>query len=402
MKSRTIVTLGIVLVGLVAAVKFSDRSPAKKSADGAKAGDPVLAIADFNKVASVTIKDGTQTVELVKSAGKWSVASLWNYPGDFDRIGDELNKYAQMRVGEIVRADAKQLKEFGLDPAATVENVPGPAVVTLRDEAKKELAVLKIGEGRGRPSAGGQRSYPDSQYVQAGSGPVALVYEFLNKPGAHGKDWITTQLLNIGADQIDEVDITDRNGASYGLVRKDGAIVAKAKAEKEEVKKEGADAVFGAINYLNLADVAGPAASVTNAFGDKPAKYRAKTKDGVVYQIDLGNPAGQTRYARLNVTFEKPAPPATDTVTNAPVGTNAPVVVNLKKDYDEKIAKTEKTVAEQNALRSPWVYLLEESATMNLSMPREQVIAIPAPPSTNAPAATPSADANPFGAPPAK
>lgn len=399
MKPRTLVILGIVFVALAALVKFSGHRPAREAPGGLKPGSRLFTIEDFNKVAGITIADGTQTVELAKTGGKWSIASAWNYPANFDRVADELNKYDQLRVGGTPRASAKDLKDFGLDPSAEGEGVTRPAIVTLRDADKKELAVLKIGAERTRPAGGGgggMGGYADSQYVQLGTGPVVLADQNVGRPGNQRKDWITTQLLSINAEQIMEIDIVDKDGKSYGLARNTNMnFVAKQKAEKEEVKDEGARTVFGAISYLNISDVAGPTGSIASAFAGTNSMYRAKTKDGLVYTLDLGASNGQSaRYAHLSVGFEAPVRPLPHSAgTNAP-DTNA--VAAIAKAFESKTATDKKTAEEQQAAHAPWIYLIDDSAASNLTLPREQVIGIPPPP-TNAPAATEQPVAAPAG-----
>lgn len=388
MKSRTLVILGLVLVALAVVVKLSGRKTAPAETGPVKPGAPVFAIDDFNQVAGITIADGTQAVELVKSDNKWTIASSWNHPANFERVADDiLSKYALLRVGRVIKASPAELRDFGLDPAATGEDAKKPVVVTLRDAGKKELAVFKLGVERSRPSTGGgMGGYPDSQYVQVGDGPVLLVDENLGRPGATRKDWITTQLLNVNAEQIVDLDVVDKNGVSYGLARDTNmSFYAKQKADKEEVKDEGARSLFGAISYLNVSDVAGPTGAVADAFSGTNSSYRAKTKDGLIYRLDLGAVTGSARYAHLSVSFEAPPP-----VAPQPVGTNAVdtnLVASLVKAYEDKTAKDKKAAADLQALHAPWLYLIEESATANLTLPREQVIALPPPP-TNAPAAS--------------
>lgn len=384
MKSRTLVILGLSLVGLAVVSKLSGPRSAKEAPGGLKPGGRLLAIEDFNKIAGLTFVDGTQTVELVKSGSNWVVKSLFNYPANFDRVADELNKYSELRIGQVMRASPAQMKEFGLDAAATGDGVTKPAVATLSDAAGKKLAVLTIGAERSRPSSGGQGGFPDSHYVQVDNGPVVLVDQYLGRPGVNGRDWIGTQLLGVNADELSEVDVRDKEGKTYGLTRsKDGVFAAKAKADKEEVKNEGAQSLFGSISYLTITDVAGPAGSVAGAFPDNGPQYKAKTRDGVTYQLDIGaTNASGSRYLKLAASFEKPAPPV---VTNAPAAgaTNVPPELAA---YETSVSNAQKTVATVTTKHTPWIYLVADSSTANLTMPREQVIAIPPPP-TNTPAA---------------
>lgn len=412
MKSRTLVMLVVTFAAMAGLVLLQNRGNTKPAA-GPKSGDRLLAIEDFNKVAGLTFVDGTQSLDLVKSGGKWVIAGLFNYPANFDRVADELNKYDQLRIGQLMPGGDKALREYGLDPAATGEGVVKPAVVKFRDEAGKELGSLTIGADRSRPSgnaAGG--SFPDSQYVRVGEGPVVLVDTYLGRPGLRGHDWIETQLLSIQADDVVEVDLKDRDGKTYGLLRgSNGTYLAKAKATNEEVKAEGASALFGAIGWLSMADVAGPAASVTGAFSGATAQYRAKTKDGLVYTLDIGATNGAQRYAKLAVTFEAPPVPPEALLSNGvpavvpaelantnalPAPTNANMIaVSHMKIYQTRTEQNRKIAESQQAKHQPWVYLLDEGSTQNLTMPREQAIAVPVP-QTNA---TPAAAGAPFTMP---
>ena len=403
MKPRTLGALVVALAVLAGLALFSGPGGAKKTV-GPKSGDRLMTIEDFNKVAGLSISDGTQSLDLVKSGGKWVVKALSGYPASFDKVADELNKYDQLRIGRVMPGGEKALREYGLDPSATGDGATRPATVKLLDEAGKELGVLQIGADRARPSgnaAGG--SFPDSQYVRVGEGPVVLVDTYLGRPGLNGRDWIDTQLLNVQADDVVEVDIKDRDGKSYGLTRgSNGTYLARAKATNEEVKTEGASAVFGAIGWLNLADVAGPAASVTDAFDAASPQYRAKTKDGLTYTIDIGKTNSSRRFAKVSVKFEAPPPPAEAILSNGvpaqvpavAVTTNAAAAptnaeeraVAAMRAHQTRVEATRKTFEEQTARLQPWVYLLEDYTTQNLTMPREQVIAVPAP-VTNAPSA---------------
>ena len=102
--------------------------------------------------------------------------------------------------------------------------------------------------------------------------------------------------------------------------------------------------------------------------------------------VAIGKPAGEYRHARIAVGYEKPAmPPApAATATNA-----AELAAKAAKEFEEKATKDQAAALVLNAQLSPWTFLIEESAAMTLAMPREQVIGVPPPPSTNAaPAAT--------------
>lgn len=415
MKSRTILMLVVVLATLAGLALLQNRD-GRKPVAGPKPGDRLLSIEDFNQVAGLRFADGTQSLELVKSGGKWVVAALSNYPASFDKVADELNKYDQLRIGQVMPGGEKALREYGLDPAATGEGAPGPAVVTFRDGTGKDLGVLQIGLDRARPAGNAANgNFPDSQYVRAGQGPVVLVDTYLGRPGLQGRDWIETQLLNVQADDVVEVDVKDRDGKSYGLLRgSNGTYLARSKATNEEVKAEGASALFGAIGWFSMSDVAGPAASVTGAFDAAASQYRAKTKDGLVYTVDIGTLKGSQRHARIAVAFDAPPPPPEALTSNGvpavvpaavantnllPAATNAEsAAVAHMRLHQGRVDANRKIAEGQNSRHQGWVYLVEDSSAQNLTLPREQAIAVPVP-QTNAPAGGAEAPFAPPAAP---
>lgn len=383
MKSRSLLILAVAFIALVLVAKFAGQSSKREAPGGLKPGSRLFALDDFNQVARISIADATQTVVLVKNAaGKWTVESLHNHPADFDRVADDiLNKLGQLRVGEARKASEKSLKDYGLDATATGEGSVTPVSVSLKDAAGKDLGALKIGKERSRPAAGGQGGFPDSQFVQLDKGPVVLVTETLGRPSAAGKDWISTKLLAVTAEQLERVSVNDKDGKSYELTRGlDGKFSAKEKADAESVLDEGARTLFGAIAYLNATDVAGPADQTADAFAGTNWSFTAKSTDGATYSVTVGKAAGALRHARFAIAYDKPA---------MPTGTDTNAVEAAKKSFEEKIAKDSAAATALNAQLAPWTYLIEESAAMTLALPREQVIGIPPPPSTNAaPAAT--------------
>ena len=382
MKSRTLILLAAVLAVLGIASLFANRSGRSPSGETKAEKQPLLPIGDLAQVAQIGIASGTQSVELARTSNGWTIASMWGYPADSDRVADDLlNKYRTTKLGEARRDGLEHLAEYGLDPAAKDAAATKPVLVTFRDEKGKTLSVVSVGADHQPPSRPGmQGGYPDAQFVRVDNGPVAMTADFIGRPGVRGMDWIQTSLPPVDAEQVVEVDLTDISGRSYGASKDtNGQFVAHGNASNEQVKVDAASALFGSLSYLSFSDVAGPVATAGGLLSASNCQFRARTRDGRVYSFVIGpeTKAG-LRPVRAGVSFARPPAPAP-----VPASTNAPVMDPLKT-YEAACAQTQKTVDEENAKRGNWIYLMDLNTTMNLAMPRDQFFSVPAP-ATNAP-----------------
>jgi hypothetical protein len=409
-----------VLAGL-AVLKHKRSAPSVSTPDKNAA---LLGKLDINDVTRFTVEAASQTITVVKSGEGWIVESRWNYRADFNNVVEWLRKFAEAKAGQLVRGAESHLAEFGLAPSTNA--AAGEGLVTFRffGGAKEPLAVLDLGKGRSRPGedAGQFGGFPDSQYVRANGGPVMLVKEHFGQAGARAADWLDRTFPAVDRDKVAEVVVTPATGGAYRIFQpSNGAYTAENVATNEEVKSDQASTLVGALSWLRVSDVAGPAGQPA-AFGlDKPSVFSVKTREGFTYTIRKGAATNDGCFGQLEVAYAKPPPPppgasnvvvkptiadAIAATTNANPGaaisnvmaaaSNA-VPVDPMKVYEDKCVADEKKAKEEQAKYGAWIYVFDMTACNNFTMPRTQVIAPKPPPATNeAPGAAAASAAPPL------
>jgi len=382
MNIRTFIILILTLAVLGGLVVLNKRSEQAKLAAPPPSAERLLPPERLNDIARFTVSVATETVIVARAHDRWVVESLWNYPANFEVVADNLRKLADVKCGEIIVNGMDRLEEFGLAPL-TNSAVLAPANLAFYDAEGKELRKIGMGVPRMPKPTGGRPSFPESAYVLLNDREVRLVAAYMPGLPRSNDGWIDRSVLAVPAEDIDEVHVTLTNGASYGIIRKvDGTFSPDSLQDNETINQDGATALAGSLNQINLSSVVDPATPAEISGLDTPATFQAKTRDGLVYTVKIGNAAPERfgRYARIDVAYEKPAPPPSP---EAPIvtDTNAPVV-DLVKAWEEKsTADAARADAESKRL-SPWTFILLESDCRTMASPRDQVITAV----TNAPA----------------
>jgi hypothetical protein len=97
---------------------------------------------DREKVDSVEIVNGRDVVQVVKSGDQWKVAKPFEARGDYGAIEGLVTRLSSGQMQRIVDAEAKDLKQYGLDrPATTVTVAAGSARASLLFGATEAQAV---------------------------------------------------------------------------------------------------------------------------------------------------------------------------------------------------------------------------------------------------------------------
>ncbi len=420
MNTKTLTMLVVVLAVLAGLVALNRaRRPARPAAAGAGgargAKERVLPALDVNAVARLVVA-GSKTSELARAEGRWTAASLYGYPADFEKIVRALRSLEDLKVGQVVREGEKYLADFGLVPPADT-NAPAGDRRTVRclDEGGKELASLTIGNAYAPPrSAGGFGG--GGNYVRAGDGPVAIVSESLYDLSVNGTDWVKRELTSVPSTDLTNLSISVSNETVELTVAGYDNYQAAGLAADEEIVKEAANKAAGALAYLSFSQVADPSKKAEELGLDGAARYTAVTRDGRTYTVTVGAETADKdgRYAKLAVSYQKPPPPPPPaapavtndaaSATNAAAGSATNEAARILKEYEENTAKTAKVVDDQKALFERWTYVLVKYDCENLLQSRAQVIKKKETPqpeaSTNAPPAV-AAPPEPPPVPPA-
>lgn len=384
MNFRTLVFLILTLAVLGGLALFNQKKKdAELSAPGPST-ETLLPLDRLNDISRFTVSVGTQTMTIARSDTRWIVESLWNYPASFDIVVDNLRKLADVKCGEIVVGGAEKLEEFGL-ALTTNANLLPPALLTFYDDGGKPLRKITMGSPRMPKATGGRPQFPESAYVQLDDRDVRLIAAYIPGFPRSNDGWIDRSVVSLPAEDMDEISVSLTNGGSYRLTRKvDGTFSSDSLKENESIHEEGVSALASSLTRLNLSTIADPATPAETSGMDQPSIFRARTRDGLVYEVKVGRPVPNLygRYARIAVTYEKPAPPP-EPLAPPVTDTNAPAI-DLTKAWEEKTTSDASKAEAENRRLEPWTFVLLESDCRTLTSSREQIVSVV----TNAPAAS--------------
>ena len=390
MKIKTLVIL-VGLAVLFGALAYYSAQKKKPFSSPSAIGSKVLPNLQVNRVGKIVItsKDGVTTV--AKSKEKWVVASRFNYPANFDKVADAIRELSELKVGQTVNASPSQLDAFNLvSPASSGTNRPANSgtLLELRDEKDGFLASLLIGKGFMRQQAApsmetmmGFGGYSDGQYVQSVDGKVYLVAKSLERMTESAKTWLADNFIDAPATDIKEISVSGPDRAAIKLTRaKDGDAFTLADLRPEEgtIEVSKTSQITGALNRLGFDDVADPALTLKETGLDRPIIFKATTKDGLIYTLQLGNTLTNDtfdRYLMISVTNE----PAVDQQT-----TGKPKEETVKKE--EEKAPEKKNASEQaaalNGTFGSWIYVIKSYRAEPILLTRNDLIKKPEPPKT--------------------
>ncbi|MBO7482633.1 MAG: DUF4340 domain-containing protein [Kiritimatiellae bacterium] len=148
-----------------AAAYFTGGSRNKAPALTGKSVVPAFEIAD---VASVEIGDA---IRLAAGDGGWTIATMQDYPADTQKIGENLMKLQELKVGQVAR---------GRDLGERTE-------VALKDASGNLLASVTLGD---RHEKWGHGRYADM------NGTTVLVSDTLDAFGDDPKRWCSTKIID--------------------------------------------------------------------------------------------------------------------------------------------------------------------------------------------------------------
>ncbi len=413
MKIKTIMML-VALAVLFGALAYHSVQNKKLFSSPATIGSKVLANLPVNRVGKIIItsRDGVATI--AKSNDKWVVASRFNYPANFDKVADTIRALSELKVGQTVNVDPSQLGAFNLllaSAAGTNKQAGAGTLLELRDEKDGFLASLLVGKGFMRQPAApssenmmGMGGFADGQYVKSVDGKVYLVAKSLERMTEGAKTWLADNFIDAPSSDIKEISVSGPDRAPIKLVaeapaasvplaaapaaREGGSFtLADLRPEEGTMENTKINQMANSLNRLGFDDIADPALTLKETGLDRPVIFKATTKDGLIYTLQLGN-------TLTNDTFDRYV---TISVTNAPAADQPP---SDKPKEDAAGKEAEKAPEKKNisgqaaALNSsfaPWIYIIKSYRAEPILFNRADLIKKPEPPKKEDTAPKPSA-----------
>jgi len=284
----TLTLAAVVLVGLGAWLVAHHNSDTTTEASG-----PVLALkqADLNAVTRVRIfkGDGSHTT-LTRGASGWVVGER-GYAADTGQVRKLLLDLSALQVEEQKTADPALYAKLGVEDPHGAQTASTGVDVDLNG---KTLGLIV-----------GKTSGTGSVYVRVAGTAQSLLASPQLTPDSDPRHWLERTILDIAADQVNEVDVKPASGPPYTIKRAGSASspdyqVSPIPKGRELSDPGAASAQAGALVSLQLDDVRKPS-------GHAPAAAATfHTGSGLVVTLN-GILEGETRYITVAVTSAAPA-----------------------------------------------------------------------------------------------
>ncbi|HTD68684.1 MAG TPA: DUF4340 domain-containing protein [Candidatus Limnocylindria bacterium] len=294
-----LIVLGAVLGGLGYWV-YNKKQSSYERGSASEEGQKVLAglsASAINDVAQISIKQGTNELNLARVGEHWTVKERGGYPANFNTISDTVKKLWDLKVTRVVEVGPSRLPTLKLTQA-------DGTLVDMKDDKGKSIAALTLGmqtskESREESPFGGGGSFPNGRYVMRGDDvkTVALVSDPLNVD-AKAEDWLNKDWFKVEKPKSVAV-VTTNATNNWKMVRETESgewkfAQTNANETLDSGKASGLNFLLSSPSFNDV--VVDPKSETTGL--DKATVATIETFDGFTYTVKLGKiPASEENYA---------------------------------------------------------------------------------------------------------
>lgn len=362
-----------VICGLGVFLVTRDRSSWQEA--GAELGGKVFANFPLNDIAAITVRGGSNTLNLVKGETIWTVAERGNYPANYGNISDLLRKVWELKVLRPIKVGPSQLGTLELvEPG---KGKDAGTLLTFKDKDGKEVATLLLGKQHmresGQQSQFGGGSYPDGRYLMPDgkADAVALVEETFSSVETDAKSWLQRDFFKV--EKPRSIAVTTTN--SWKVTReKEGADWQLVDAKEGEKLDSAKTSSFNyALSSPSFDDVLIDPKPEDVGLAT-PQRVVLETFDGFTYTIDAGRKEGDDNYY-LKVTVTAELPPE-----RKPAEDEKPEdKERLDKEFADAQAKLKEKLATEQAY-GKWVYQVSNWTLNSVLKDRSELLKVEEPP----------------------
>ena len=353
-KQLTLILIAVVVFGGLGLWLRNRDVSSFKTSQGSM-GQKVLGEFDLNTVARVTVKQGTNELQLVQQNDQWTVAQRAGYPANFSEVGEFLRKLWDLKTIQPVRIGPSQLGRLELVPGAGTNTA---TVVELKDKDGKAIRTVLLGKKHmkqgGSPSPfGGDEGWPDGRFVMVDGKPetTSLVSESFSNIEPKPEQWLNKDFFKV--EKVKSIAVTYPVATnSWKLVRESETAEWKLVDAKPEEPLDAAktSGLANALSWPSFNDVVVDPKPETTGL-DKPTLAVVETFDGFTYTVKVGNKSGEEAYyMALSVAADLPK-------ERTPGKDEKPEdKEKLDKEFKEKADK-QKEKLKQEQEKKKWTFL---------------------------------------------
>ena len=328
----------------------------------------------FNDVAHISIKHGTNELNLVKKDDLWRVRERANYPANFSQISEFLVKASELKIVQIEEIGPSQLARMELAPG---QGSNSAVVVEMTDLAEKPISTLLLGKKHLKKSPtpslseGEEGGFPDGRYVAVGTNThqVALISDALETVDANPDQWLNKDFIHVEKPKTIEVDFPVATN-SWHLAREtesgDWKLAnTNAGEELDSSKVSGVTSPFSSPTFTSVQ----PGGKLDESGTNKPTVVKVDTFDDFHYTIHVGAKTNDDYFVTVSVTGIPPTARPTGTTKEEP--DDKALLDKRFKDLQQKF--TDKLKQEQSC--EQWTYLVPSWTVDSLLKERSQLLA---------------------------
>lgn len=193
----------VVLLGGGGLVVYHNQQKAQSSGN-ATIGRKLFTDLPVNDITHLTIRRGTNEVNLVRQDDLWRVRERQDYPANFSEISAFLLKVRDLKAAQTEQVGASQLPRLQL--ATSGQGTNAPVVIEFKGQNDKAIATLLLGKmhlnSRGAasmPGGEGEAGWPDGRYVKTGadSENVAVISDPLENIEPKPESWLSKDFIRV-------------------------------------------------------------------------------------------------------------------------------------------------------------------------------------------------------------
>ena len=355
MNQKQITILLVLLVALGAAgLMIYKKGNAERRSGQAALGKKLLENFPFNDVAQISIKQGTNEVNLAKKNDLWRVRERGDYAANYNDISDFLIKAKDLKVLRTEQVGPSQLPRLELVAGSATNTA---TVVDFKDKDAKSLASILLGkktmEKSTRPSQFGDmgdQSWPNGRFVKlASSDAVAIIAEPLANIEPKPDQWLDKTFFRIEKPKSISVAYPAETN-SWKITRESETAQWKLSDPKpgEELDASKVSGVANPFSSASFNDVS-VGVKPEDVGLDKPTLVTVETFDDFTYTVKVGNRLNDTATLAMAVTAQLPK-------ERTPGKDEKPEDKDkLDKEFKEKVKKLEEKLAQEKAFE-PWIF----------------------------------------------
>ena len=307
MNSRVAIILVVLLVVLGGgALLVHQREDARKPADAATLGQPLLKGLQASQVATIAIRQPKGAITIARKDDRWVIAERDGFPADFDKVRNFVLQAISLKIGQAEAIGEKDRARLLLDAGGTA--------IEFRGADGKPLAGLTAGKKYFKTETENpEKAIGDGRYVAlpGNEKQVLVVADPLTQASTSSADWISKAGFEV--EKVKTLEVRYPGGAAWKIERSgdnaDWKLDGIRGGEKLDASK--ANAAGYTFARIELADVAPKDAKPEDTGLAKPTVVTATTLDGLSYTLKLGRLAGDNYYATLAIAGE-PKPEGKD------------------------------------------------------------------------------------------